>query len=105
MKRNFMDILKGRFLVSEDAIKNWRFILFASVLAVIMIASAHSVDKKVMQIANLNNEVKELKSEFVDVRSALQKLKLESTVAERVREKGLSPSSTPPKKIKIVQQK
>ncbi|NER12484.1 S-adenosyl-methyltransferase [Leptobacterium flavescens] len=101
MRESIIGILKGRFLISDDSIKNWRFILFVSSLAVLMIASAHSIDKKVIGIAELNEDVQELRSEFVDTRSELQKLKLESTVTESLKEKGLSPSVVPPKKIKI----
>ena len=54
--------------MSDDSFKNWRMIIFISVLAVIMIASSHSADKKVHEIAKLNNEVKELRSAFVDGR-------------------------------------
>ena len=64
MKKNFYNIIKGRFLVSDDALKNWRFIIFLSVLALVMIGSSHSADRKVHEIAALNNEVKELKSEY-----------------------------------------
>lgn len=66
-----------------------------------MISSSHSADKKVHKIAALNESVKELKNEFVDARSDLQKLKLESTITSTVQEKGLYPSETPPKKIKV----
>lgn len=66
-----------------------------------MIGSSHSADKKVHQIAALNEEVKELRSEFVDVRSDVQKLKLESTVMDIVAEKGLFPPVVPPKQIKV----
>ena len=104
MKNNIISILKGRFLISNDSLKNWKFILFASALAVIMIASSHSVDKKVIEIARLNEEVKELRSEFVDTRFRLQKQKLESDVTSKVRAKGLAPSNEPLKKIKIATQ-
>ena len=57
MKSNIYNLLKGTFLVSDDAFKNWRFIIFLSVLALIMIASSHRADKKVYKIAQLNNEV------------------------------------------------
>lgn len=101
MRKGIIDILKGKFLVSGDAPKNWLFIIFASVLATIMIASSHSADKKVHKVAALNEQVKELKNEFVDMRSDVQRLKLESTITEYVLEEGLLPSEVPPKKIKV----
>ena len=101
MKKSIYKILKGKFLVSEDSFKNWRAILFISTLAVIMIASSHSADKKVHEIAQLNNEAKELKSAFIDGRSKLMKLKMESSVILKMKEKGLTSSLIPPKKIKV----
>ncbi|MFT4698065.1 MAG: hypothetical protein ACI9SJ_001199 [Flavobacteriaceae bacterium] len=101
MKKNFYNILKGRFLVSDDAFKNWRFIIFLSVLALIMIASSHSADRKVHQIAKMNNEVKELKSEYVDVRMKLMRTKMESKLIKAMEGRGLNPSITPPNKIII----
>ncbi len=101
MKKNIHNILKGTFLVSDDSFKNWRFILFVSVLAIIMIASSHSADKKVYEIARLKNEVKEMRSAFVDGRSKLMRLKMESHVIAVMKEKGLAPSVIPPKKIKV----
>ncbi len=101
MKNGFVAILKGKFLVSGDAPKNWLFLIFASFLATVMIASSHSADRKVHRLAALNEEVKELRSEFVDMRSDVQRLKLESTIRLTVAEEGLVPSETPPKKIKV----
>ncbi len=101
MKNGIVAILKGKFLVSGDAPKNWLFLIFASFLATVMIASSHSADRKVHRLAALNEEVKELRSEFVDMRSDVQRLKLESTIRLTVAEEGLLPSETPPKKIKV----
>lgn len=101
MKQNIYSILKGKFLISDDSFKNWRVILFISTLAIIMIASSHSADKKVHEIAQLNNEVKELRSAFVDGRSKLMRLKMESSVINKMKEKGISSSVIPPKKIKV----
>jgi outer membrane murein-binding lipoprotein Lpp len=105
MKKSVLDVLRGKFLISEDSVKNWRFILFVSVLAVVMIAGSHNADKKVHEIARLNEEVKELRSEFVDVRSKIQQLKLESTIIKEVEGKGLFPSKNPPKKIYVAKVK
>ncbi|WP_461532048.1 FtsL-like putative cell division protein [Sinomicrobium sp.] len=103
MKNRLIDILKGEFLVSEDAVKNWRFILFASALAILMIASSHSVDRKVLLISRLNDEVKELKSEYVDTRATMQQMKLESAIMARLKDKGVKQSEIPPKKIVIAE--
>ena len=105
MKKNLYKILKGTFLVSDDSFKNWRFILFISALAIIMIASSHSADKKVYDIARLKNEVSEMRSAFIDGRSRLMKLKMESNVMKIMKEKSIEPSVIPPKKIKVKSQK
>jgi hypothetical protein len=105
MKNNFYDIVKGKFLVNDDALKNWRFIIFLSALALVMIASSHTADRKVHRIAQLNNDVKELKSEYADVRIKLMEIKMESRITKAMVGRGLQPSETPPKKIKIVTKK
>ena len=90
--------------MSDDSFKNWRMIIFISFLAVFMIASSHSADKKVHEIARLNNEVKELRSAFVEGRKKLMGIKMESSVVQEMKQKGLSPSLIPPKKIKVKSQ-
>lgn len=104
VKKSIRSVLKGKFLISDDSFKNWRLILFLSFLAVIMIASSHSADRKVHEIAKLNEEVKELRSAFVEGRSKLMRLKMESSIIKKLADKGLSPSEIPPKKIKVKSQ-
>lgn len=95
------NLLKARFLIDEDAVKNWRFIVFLIVLAIIMIANTQRYEQKVFKIAELTSEVKELRSEFVDRRSDLMKLRMESTVSQKMVEKEIFPSTVPPVKIKV----
>ena len=102
VKKSIYSVLRGTFLVSDDSFKNWRFILFLSALAVIMIASSHSADSKVHEIAQLNEEVKELRSELIEGRRKLMHLKMESTVRAKLLEKEILPSKNPPKKIRVV---
>jgi hypothetical protein len=100
-KNSIYDVLKGNFLVSNDSFKNWRFILFIVGLMLLMIASSHSSDKKVMEIAKLNKNIKELRAEFVDTRSISMKLKLESTIKNKVVGLELKPSENPPQVIRV----
>jgi hypothetical protein len=101
MKQGVYSILKARFLVNEDATKNWRFILFLILLAILMIANTHSYEQKVLRIAELNEEVKELRSRFVDRRSQLMKLRMESTISKKMEARGIYPSQVPPQKITV----
>jgi hypothetical protein len=104
-KNGIYSILKARYLINEEAnaAKNWRFIVFLILLAIIMIANTQRYEQKVFKIIALTSEVKELRSEFVDRRSELMKLKMESTVSAQMEAKEIYPSSVPPVKIKVKQ--
>lgn len=103
MKNGVYSILKARFLINEEAnaARNWRFIVFLILLAIIMIANTQRYEQKVFKIIALTGEVKELRSEFVDRRSELMQLRMESTVSEKMEAKQILPSSVPPIKIKV----
>jgi len=105
VKEYVYNILKGKFLVSDDSLKNWRLISFIVLLMLLMIASAHSSDKKVMEIAKLNKEVQELRAQFLDLRSISMRVKLESSIRSKVGEFGLKPSEAPPQVIKVTSKK
>lgn len=102
LKNKILNILKGRFLVDDDSFKNWRFIGFSVILVLIMIASSHRAEEKVFLIGDLDKKVKELRSEYVDLRSHLMKLKMESKVIAKMNKRGLKSSEIPPKKIKVI---
>ena len=104
-KQKIYNVLKGRFLVDEDALKNWVFILFLTFLALIMISSSHRVDKKVQKIAKLTKQRKELRAQFVATRSDLMKMKMESAIVEKLEKRDLQVSNVPPIKIKILTKK
>ncbi|WP_323786946.1 FtsL-like putative cell division protein [Psychroserpens sp.] len=104
MKKNIYSILRGKFLVSDDSFKNWKIIIFISFLAIIMIASSHTADQKVYEIARLKNEVKELRSAFVDGRGKLMRMKKESHIEKEMKKKGIEISENPPIKIIVKSQ-
>lgn len=100
-KEKVYNILKGKFLVDQDAPKNWSFIVFLTILGLIMIASSHSVDKKVQKLAKLTLERRENKAKYIATKSELMQLELQSSVAKKVKERGLQQASEPPVKIII----
>ena len=95
-------LLKAKFLIDDDALKTWKFIIFVFSLAMLMVYFNHNYDEKNYRITSLTNEVKELRSKFVDTRSELMKLKMESTVSKKMETRKIIPSTVPPKKIVIL---
>lgn len=105
MKGGVYSLLKAKYLVDHGAMKNWRFIVFLICIAILMIGNSHNYEQKIFKIASLTSEVKELRSQFVDKRSELMELKMESTISRKMEEKEIYPSSVPPKKIKVIKEK
>jgi len=105
MKGGVYSLLKAKYLVDDGSAGNWRFIVFLILMAMVMIANSHNYEQKLYRITELGNDVKELRSEFVDRRSELMELKMESTVSRKMEERGIVPSSVPPKKIEVVKGK
>lgn len=104
MKGGIYSLLKAKYLVDQGSMRNWRFIVFLIIIAILMIANSHNYEQKIYRISELESEVKELRSEFVDRRSELMELKMESTISKKMEEKQIYPSTVPPKKIKVIQE-
>ena len=99
--KQFLSLLKMDFLVNDVAFRNWRMIIYLSILALIMIASGHSTDRKIFKIAQLNDELKMLKSEFIEQRTDLMNLKMETKIMKELKPLGIGPAKIPPIKIII----
>lgn len=97
--KKFLSILRMEFLVNDYAFKNWRVILFLSLLSLIMIASGHAADRKIFHIAQLSDDLKMLKSKFVEQRTTLVNLKMETKITKELSHLGIGPAKTPPIKI------
>ena len=102
MKEGVYAILKAKFLVSQDSVNNWGVIVFLVFLSLVMIANIHFFESKLTKIVQLQGEIKELRSEFVDVRSRLMQLRMESSISKKMEEIEIYPSDVPPIKIKVV---
>lgn len=101
MSKSFFNLIRGQFLMNETASRSWMFIVYLSVLALIMISVSHRTDEKVHEITQKSTELKEIKSRYVDVRMQRMQLQLESVIIGKMKSRGLAPSNTPPTKIII----
>jgi hypothetical protein len=99
--KNFLSFVNIDFLAGKDSLKNWRMLLFVSMLLMFTIYSSHSSDQKIFLITKLNKEVNTLNSVSVSTKLDLMNVKMESKVTSRLRDKGLATSKYPPIKLII----
>ena len=99
--KNFLSFVNIDFLAGKDSLKNWRVLLFVSVLLMLTIYSSHSADQKIFLITKLNKEVNTLNSVSVSTKLDLMNVKTESKVTSRLNDVGLSISKYQPIKLII----
>jgi hypothetical protein len=82
-------------------VQNMPFIGFLSLLGLIYIANSHLAEKKIRRINKLGKEIKELKWEYINVKSELMFRSKMSEVSKSVEPLGLKQLSSPPQKIEL----
>lgn len=100
-KFSLWTILRGEFLANDKAIKHLPFVMFLTALALVYIANAYYVERKVVKIQKLNQRVKDLHTNYVSVKADLMFSMKQTEIATKMAESGLKESVTPPKVIKI----
>ena len=99
--RRIVSILDGRFLTEENVVNNIPYLGLLFVLGIAYISNSYYAEKNLRDNAKLNRQLKELRSEFISVRSELMFVSKQSEVAKAVSHKGLYESVVPPKKILV----
>mgnify|MGYP005843933997 CR=1 FL=1 len=95
------DIVTGNILTRESAVKSVPFFLFLSFLAIVYISNGYYAEDTVRALNNVNNELKELSSEYISTKSELMFRSKQSEVARALEPYGIKESVTPPKKIVV----
>jgi hypothetical protein len=101
--RSAFDVINGNFLTNKSSIKQAPFVLFLTLVALFYISNSYYAERKIRQINKINNELKELRSEYITSKSKLMFVSKQSEVAKTAETMGLpiKESTTPPGKIII----
>jgi len=95
----FKSILTGSFLSKELVVSSLPFIFFLTFLGVCYIANGYQAEKVIRKLYGINNEIKELRSEYITTKSDLMVISKQSQVARATAVMGLKELTSPPKKI------
>jgi hypothetical protein len=94
-------ILSGSMLTQDSVVKHLPYVLFLAFLGLVYIANGYMAESSVRQINKTQQEIKELRSEQISMKSDLNNTIIESELKKIIddREMGLNESYDPPKKI------
>jgi len=103
-KAGLKSLMSGQFLNRDQAIQGLPFILFLSLLGIFYIANGYQAEKLIRQIYKTNNELKELRSEYITSKSDLMYISKQSQLARATYDLGLKELISPPKKIVLTEE-
>ncbi len=101
--RPIIDLINGNVFTRERVIKSLPFLGYLAVLGLIYISNGFLAEGTVREINQLNNDIKELRSEYITTKSDLMHKSKQSELVDLIslKELGLEESSDPPKKIVV----
>jgi len=105
MGRAVMGVMSGEVFGSEELIKHLPYVVFLVFLGLIYIGVGFSAEGSVRQINKDKSELKEMRSEYITIKSDLMYATKQSELIKILHQKGLTlqESFQPPKKIEITE--
>ncbi len=94
-------MLDGTFLTRNWFRRSIPYVIFLMILAILYITNIFQVEKTKRQIDDLEEELKELRYEYISSRSRLMYESKPSEVARKLEESGIRESRKAPEKIVI----
>ncbi|MCB0794186.1 MAG: hypothetical protein KDB88_05570 [Flavobacteriales bacterium] len=101
LPRALAGVLNGSFLTREQVLANMSFILFVAALMLVYIGYGYYTERTVRELHRTDSELKELRSEYISVRSRLDQTEQQSQVAADIADMGLRESRVPPLRITL----
>ena len=97
----FVQLITGEFMRKDNLVNSLPFLFFLTFLGICYIANGYYAEKTIREIYKTSRDLKELRSEYITIKSDLEVLKQQSQVALTIKSMGLKESTSPPKKLVI----
>ncbi|MBL4592329.1 MAG: hypothetical protein JKX68_00770 [Flavobacteriales bacterium] len=97
--KSLANIFSGNFLSKDSVVGLLPFIFFLTFIGILYIANGYYAEKVVRDLYKTGNEVKELRSEYITIKSDLNFKSKQSQVAQATERLGIFESTIPPTKI------
>ncbi len=102
--RGVKSLLSGSFLSRGQVVNALPYLFFLTFLGICYIANGYQAERLIRSLYKTNNELKELRSEYITTKSELMYVSKQSEVAKATAKMGLRELTAPPKKIIVDQE-
>ncbi|MEI8203022.1 MAG: FtsL-like putative cell division protein [Bacteroidota bacterium] len=92
-------VIDGTILTRSNVLNALPFILFLAFLAIIYIANTYFAYKHIREINTIRNELKEIRFEYISLKSELINRTKQSEIVLKLSGTGIKESEAPPRKI------
>ena len=99
-----MSILGGSFLVKEKFTKQFPFIVYVTVLLMIIITNTYVAEERSREIAKVSKELNDLHVDYIQLKSAIMDASKQSVLDKRLDGTGLKEATEPLKRINVNEQ-
>ncbi|MCX7744831.1 MAG: FtsL-like putative cell division protein [Flavobacteriales bacterium] len=99
-----MQILNGEILQKEYFLKNLPFLFYVAMLLAIYIANVFYAENKIREIALVEEQIKELHTEYISLKASLTELSKEHQLDTTLSKYGITVSTVPPKVVPITKE-
>jgi len=94
------NVLGGTYIYT-GTIKFFKYLLYIALLAFIYIANNYYAENNIREINKLRKELKELRYEYINVKTQLMHIEKQSQIAKKLERNGIKKNKQPVKTIKI----
>ena len=100
-KKNVMTVLGGKFLVKEKFSKQFPFIVYVTILLMIIITNTYIAEEKNRELTETTRRLNDLQVEYIQVKSAIMEASKQSVLTQKLTGTGLKQAIEPLRRINI----
>ena len=89
------NVLGGSFLVRENFVKQFPFMMTITILLMILITNTHIAESRTREIASANKQLRDLRAKYVELRANDMEASLQSTLVKKLEGTGIKESLDP----------
>jgi len=102
--KKVMNVLGGNFLVRENFAKQFPFIVYVTVLLMVIITNTYIAEEHNREIAKDARRLSDLHVEYIQLKSAIMQESKQSVLARKLKDTGIKESVEPLKRINTIEE-